>query len=83
MESGGVSKIQGSVSCSIGEGGVSILTGILDGPKGVAGSFLCAVFLGCTSDIVGEWFGVGAFGVVVAVPAGFAFVSLFICFAKP
>ena len=31
---------------------------------------------GCTSDIVGEWFAVGAFGVVVAVPAGFAFFSL-------
>ena len=45
MESGGVSKIQGSVSCSIGEGGVSILTGILNAPTGVAGSFLCGVFL--------------------------------------
>ena len=71
------------MSFSIGEGGVSILTGILDGPTGVVGSFLCAVFLGCTSDIVGEWLGVGAIGVVVAVPVGFVFVSLFICFDKP
>ena len=43
---------------------------------------LCCFLLGCTSYILGEWFGLGAFGVVVAVPAGFAFVSLFICFAK-
>ena len=43
VESGGVSKIQGSVS--LGEGGVSILTGILDGPTGVTGRFL--LYLRC------------------------------------
>ena len=53
--------------------------------NGSAGSFLCVVFLGGTSGVEREWFGAGAVGVVVvvAVSAGFAFVSLFICFAKP
>ena len=34
---------------------------------------------------IGDWSGVGAAGVVVAVSAGFAFVLLFICLivAKP
>ena len=48
MESGGVSKIQGSVSCTIGEGGVAIQTGILDGPTGVAATYIGRViFHGC------------------------------------
>ena len=34
MESGGISNIQGAVSCSSGVGCVSILTGTLDGPTG-------------------------------------------------
>ena len=90
MESGGVSIIHSCTACSWGEGGVSMLTGILDRvvAAGVAGSFLGGGFVifiwdvngGCvTLGVVSGAGGVGVGNTTV----GFTVVSLFICFDSP
>ena len=72
------------------EGGVSMLNGIFDGIEvtGVAGSFICAGFVGFTWDVKGRCITIGVVSVARSVSignttVGFTVASLCIRFDSP